>query len=153
MIKRGAIELWVLDLVAKPPEGCVDWPFAMSSNGYGSVRRNGTAMSAHHYVLELAKTVSPLKRDAAHSCHNRRCVNPEHLRWATRAENMSDKATDGTAQRGETHPGRVLTEDDVRRIRAASKVRGAMPTLAERYGVSYSTIYAIHRRRAWQHLT
>ena len=153
MTKRGEIEMWVRDLVANPPEGCVDWPFSMSSNGYGSVRRDGVTTAAHRHVLELAKTISPLKRDAAHTCHNRRCVNPKHLRWATRAENLADRGADGTAQRGAQGPSCVLAEDDVLKIREASKVRGVMPRLAEQYGVAYSTIYAIHRRRSWQHLT
>lgn len=81
-------------------DDCLLWPYAKGTAGYGQTNINGTPMSAHRAVLILATGEPPYPdMQAAHAplvCHNRLCVNPRHLRWATRIENMADKVLDGT---------------------------------------------------------
>lgn len=50
------------------------------------------------------KAPSP-EHEAAHNCGkgHEGCVNPLHMRWATRAENFSDKVIHGTSMRGKLH--------------------------------------------------
>lgn len=35
-------------------------------------------------------------------CHNRGCVNPRHLRWGTRQDNIADRILDGTNRKRKT---------------------------------------------------
>lgn len=80
--------------------GCLLWPYKQNGHGYGSLWVNGSAIQAHRFVLRLAKGDPPDESyEAAHApliCHNRLCVNPAHLRWATRSANQRDRSLDDT---------------------------------------------------------
>jgi DNA-binding transcriptional regulator YiaG len=52
--------------------------------------------------------------------------------------------------RGETHPAAVLTEDDVRAIRAARN--RSQSELAAEYGVTQSCVSLVRRRVTWKHV-
>jgi len=88
-------EFWSM-VERRAPSEC--WPWRGGRRGgaagktYGSFHlRLGRDIGAHRMALVL--TVGPAPRrglHAAHSCHNRTCVNPAHLRWATQRENLKD---------------------------------------------------------------
>lgn len=131
---------------------CVEWPYLTSEGGYGQVRLGGKMMNAHRASLIIHVGLPPsTEMHAAHApkeCHNRRCVNPRHLRWATPKENMRDRHLDGTTfcAAGESHGAAKLTSSDVREIRASGKPQ---KELAEAYGVSKQTICKIIKRQRW----
>lgn len=54
--------------------------------------------------------------------------------------------------RGELHPRARLTDEAVHEIRAARGRRGMPRILADRFGVSLSTIYETQRGRYWRHI-
>jgi hypothetical protein len=88
-------------LASSPTDECILWPFALSPNGYGatSPERYGTKY-AHIYVCEKVHGPKPTPGSlACHApviCNQKACVNPAHLRWATRRENALDTVLDGT---------------------------------------------------------
>ena len=87
--------------------------------------------------------------DAAHApgiCHNPLCVNPRHLREATRAENVADMQVDGTSYRGERNHMSKLAEADVRAIRADTRPQR---TIATQYGLTPSQVSRIKGRKTW----
>ena len=88
---------------AQQTDKCIEWPFSLTPSGYARVRYKGRRTSAHRIVLELSAGEPPTpEHHAAHAplvCHNRACVNPRHLRWATPKENSLDKIADGTMGR------------------------------------------------------
>lgn len=65
------------------PRGCWVWTAADNGNGYGNFGAAKT--SAHRYSYWLATGEKPETVD--HICHNTLCVNPKHLRAATRKQN------------------------------------------------------------------
>lgn len=75
------------------PEECRPWTGAVSAKGYG-VFFAGRSLNAHRTALILSSGVdSPLL--ALHSCDNRPCCNPAHLRWGTALDNETDKISRG----------------------------------------------------------
>lgn len=128
---------------------CLQWPFYITYDGYGRVQFRSRGMHAHRAVCIFAhgEPSSP-DHEAAHSCDNRACVNPRHIRWATPKENAADRMIHGKRILGETHPRAKLTYDDVRTIR---ELRGVVPVkeLAERFNVSRSAISMVTTGRNW----
>ncbi len=134
---------------------CIEWPYLLNESGYGQVRLNGKMMNAHRASLIIHAGPPPEpSMHAAHEpvvCHNRKCVNPRHLRWATPASNMQDRVVDGTQvyPAGEMHGASKLTASAVAEIRASGQTQKALASL---YGVSNGQISKIIRRERWRHV-
>jgi hypothetical protein len=130
---------------------CISWPYALGCNGYGILTINRRKIPAHRFICELAHGAPPtLKHEAAHTCGkgHEACINPSHLRWATKLENQADRKIHGTDPRGERHPSVKLNESQVREIRA---LKGKMsgPQIANIYGITHGNVWAIHTRKSW----
>jgi hypothetical protein len=91
-------------------------------------------------ALVLHTGQNPANLEAAHSCHNRRCVNPSHLRWATRSENSRDRRKDGTSNS-------KITLDDATYIRLSTD---SVRSVAERFGISTSAVYKKKNGMLWK---
>jgi hypothetical protein len=125
---------------------CLVWPFS-TVRGYAAVMKNGRTVYVHRTACEHRNGPPPTpQHQAAHSCGNRRCVNPSHIRWATRSENEADKEIHGTRVRGSQSKFAKLTERDVLAIRDSQLPQLA---LAEAYGVHQSQISNIKNKKAW----
>lgn len=152
---RGTPAQFIDEAVASSTDDCIPWPFAMSSQGYGRAWYGGRVDYAHRLVLELVKGPSPTpKHHAAHApliCHNRACVNPRHLRWATATGNSHDMQLDGTQfhSRGELSGVAKLTAAQVLAIRADQRSNRAV---AEDYGISRHYVPKLKARTRWAHL-
>lgn len=71
------------------PEGdCIAWRGAVVENGYGVIRANGKQVVVHRYAWERVNGKIPVGMELDHICHNRTCVKVDHLRVASRSENM-----------------------------------------------------------------
>ena len=69
------------------PGGCWEWNGAHDGKGYGQVRINYKLTPAHRVSYEMAHGPIPDGLFLDHVCHNRGCINPDHMRLATNAEN------------------------------------------------------------------
>ncbi|WP_082458149.1 HNH endonuclease [Sphingomonas sp. Leaf10] len=107
----------------------------------------------HRIVLEAFCGPAPFDgAQAAHNDGNR--ANPclTNLRWATRSENQADRIRHKTDRRGEAVFGAKLTEDGVRVIKGMIARGFRNPEIANRFGVSISTVHLIRHDRTWRHV-
>lgn len=139
-----------------------------TANGYGMMRDQGKHIYAHRFSWELHREVIPNGLQVHHDCptgDNPLCVNPDHLWLGTQDQNVRDCLGKGRmvsgwrlraqagAGRGEKHPGAKLNEAAVIAIRARHAVGDVTcNALAVEYGVSFSLIGQIVKRRIWTHL-
>lgn len=138
---------------SKDLENCIIWPFGKSKQGYGRLSVNGKPELAHRVSLSMAiGEPMMLGMDCAHKpviCHNRACVNPNHLMWATRKENESHKVLDMTSNAGERNGFSKITE-----AQALEIINGPedVEVYAARAGISVSRAKHIRKGYAWKHL-
>ena len=129
------------------PQGdCWVWVGRKDAHGYGVAKLHNSAVKAHRLALfGIAGIDSPLF--ACHRCDNPQCVRPDHLFPGEAIDNVHDMIAKGRSYSGpwrgrssDRHPGRKLTDDQVREIRETgiSKRKGA-----EKYGVSTFTIAGV----------
>lgn len=71
---------------------CLLWTASAGSHGYGRIHVGGTRVLAHRYAWERAHGPLPAGAVIDHKCHNRLCVNHEHLRIATPSENNQNRS-------------------------------------------------------------
>lgn len=139
--------------VNKIPNGCWIWTGSTDKpGGYGQFRILGENYPAHRYSYELHKGKIPEGMFILHSCHNRSCVNPNHLRVGTREENMKDMTDAGRQARGHDQGLSKLETEQVYQIRACIEEGFSTHLLAEKFGVSDSTICDIKAGRTWSWL-
>lgn len=71
-------------------EGCVLWPGALNSRGYGCVTNGrGGSVLAHRRSYEMHVGPIPEGLTIDHLCRNKLCINPAHLEPVTVAENLA----------------------------------------------------------------
>lgn len=72
---------------------CWNWTGSKNRGGYGNIApapRSGGSKLSHRVSHEMASGPIPDGMDIDHTCFNHSCVNPDHLRAATRKENMEN---------------------------------------------------------------
>lgn len=84
----------------------------------------------------------PTGMHVLHSCDNRACCNPAHLRWGTQAENNREAWDRGRQASGERHHAARLTDAQVAEVVARAKAGERVPDLAKEYGIDWSLIYS-----------
>lgn len=69
---------------------CLEWTGATQREGYGVIWDGTKTQRAHRWVYERERGPAPEGMYIDHICFNRKCVNVDHLRLATSAENGSN---------------------------------------------------------------
>lgn len=69
---------------------CWNWT-ASTVAGYGQLKIDGRPIRAHRISYELMVGPIPAGMFVDHRCHQRACVNPEHLRLATPKQNVENQ--------------------------------------------------------------
>lgn len=88
-IFRSAKQLAVFLSKVNSGPSCFEWIGTIDKCGYGQTKLNGKTLIAHRvsFINFNGPTFGKL---ISHSCHNRKCVNPDHLKLADHDENMLD---------------------------------------------------------------
>lgn len=130
-----------------PFDECWEWRGYVNDDGYGEFFWNGKMVGAHE--LALTFTTGELRDqtlDTCHSCGNRLCCNPSHLRFDTRLSNVADTIRHGR----HVMPPSVLNEDQVKIIKLRLAHGAKQKTLAEQFGVTESLISQIKTGKRWE---
>lgn len=143
------------------PEEC--WPWLMQSKlaGYGFIARGNRQgkILAHRAAWESVNGPIPKGEGAhgtvvMHTCDNRLCCNPAHLRLGTQADNVRDMREKGRnvdlpTRKGTDHPRAKITPEIVRAIRDRSNT---VKRLNELYGVTKATVDNVRMGKCWSHV-
>ncbi len=135
---------WSRILLTADDSRCWVWQGGKSEGGYGVVSIEGKQWLAHRFAWFLLKGVEP-SLQLLHSCpggDNPACVNPNHLREGTFADNARD-----AAERGQLRC--KLNKDQVREIRQQVAEGQSSRAIGERYGVAQQTISNIRTGVSW----
>ena len=135
--------------VWQTPAGCWEWSAEITKTGYGRYVIDKVGYKVHRLAWMFATGEDPGELYVLHRCHNRRCVNIEHLYLGNHNQNMRDMVKSGRVSKGETHRFAKITEQTAREIYESE---GSYNQLADRFGVSYSLVYRIKNKRTWNHL-
>jgi hypothetical protein len=154
--RRNSIEAFdfIKMVLVSSTDNCLLWPFKTTVYGYASIRVNDRLMPSHRYVCELAHGPAPQKKmDAAHKCGVRACMNPKHIRWATRSENELDKVDHGLSNRGTRQWCHKLSEAQVSAIKRDHANGKPLAEIYQEYPVAQRTIRDIVNGVTWKWLT
>lgn len=89
MEKHHISKFWSKVAKAGPLE-CWEWKAGISGTGYGAFWHAGKTLKAHRVALELSGAGNGNGLLCTHSCDNRKCCNPAHLKWGTSTDNVRE---------------------------------------------------------------
>jgi hypothetical protein len=142
----------------EPNSGCWIWMGTLNhgSEGYGIAHSfyHSRKIGAHRLSLSLVKPYPTGARlEACHKCDVTCCVNPDHLFWGTRSDNMRDASRKGRGRTprfaGVANPATRLTRADVINIRQDLRPRSVV---AQSYGLSAGSISAIRNSKTFKEI-
>lgn len=131
----------------KLDNGCWQWRAHTDKDGYGVLPGDRKNTRAHRLSYEIHKGSIPDGLIVCHHCDNPGCVNPAHLFIGTTKDNAQDALRKKRNYVGEKNGRSKLTEQNVKEI-LNSCLNGQQ--LADKFGVSRSTINNVRRGDTWQ---
>jgi hypothetical protein len=129
--------------------GCWLWTAGVNTYGYGVFRTRRGPIGAHRLALQLVYGQLARNQLALHKCNNPLCVrvHEEHVYIGTYSDNNHDAVLSGN----NVGAHNKLSQEQVEHIRQRFAAGGITLTqLATEYGVWYSTISNIVRRKSWR---
>lgn len=149
---KGERLSWLRSMVGHIGDECLAWPFCIEANGYGAAEIGRKKMGAHRAMCILAHgDPSDARMQAAHSCGNRSCVNPNHLRWATAAQNINEKRAHGTMPLGEKVHNAKLTRRAVAEAKRMRAGGASYQQIADCLEVNRTTVARACNGETWSH--
>lgn len=129
-------------------ENCWEWPFGRSG-GYGMMWFKSKRNRAHVVSLILFTGEEPAGRCSLHSCDNKGCINPKHLRWGTLADNNRDKVERGQSNvKPAQLAKRKLSDEQVKGIRQSLETE-SIRKVAKDFGTNTSSIWHIRAGKTY----
>lgn len=129
---------------------CIEWPLARDRrDGYGVIQYGGAFSKAYRLVYHLFNGPIPPKMSVMHTCDNRLCVNPSHLKLGTHGENMRDMVLKGRHSCGRLQKNAKLSDDIVRKLRSREI---SVKEAAVMTGAAITTLYQARSGEKWKHV-
>lgn len=129
----------------------------LAGNDYLTVALIRDGEPRTHYVQHLViAAFGPPRPDGVQQVRHLNGVRTDNrianLAWGTPTENAGDTIRHGRTNRGTRHPGAKLAPADIHEIRAARAAGESQKSIAERHGVTRSSISGILTGRSWNHV-
>ena len=134
------------------PDECWEWTSSKMYSGYGTFWNYGRARIAHRIAYELGGEEIPSGMEVMHSCDNRGCCNPSHVRPGTHAENMADSKMKGRTARGVRSYWAKLNDEIVRQIRCDWSNGMSCLKIGAKYGIDQGHAWRVANRKLWAHV-
>jgi len=145
------------------PDECWEWKAPCKQSGYGWIgtgTRRGRMVLAHRAVWELENGPIPPRKGKGHggvimhTCDNRLCCNPAHLRLGTQKENVADMDKKGRRRvyspPGSKRPKAKHTEEQIAAFKADKE--GTIKERAARHGVTIGVAKQVLYAKRWSHV-
>jgi hypothetical protein len=151
-IEHGDAQRFMAALSDTGTDDCIPWPFGKTKDGYGRINWQGTPQGAHVVSLTLSKGEKPSPaHESCHSCGNGHlgCVNPKHLYWGTRKENVADMIAHDTAKffggvkSGETASAAKFSDATIEEVRSRLNAGERQVDIAKDVGMSQAHVSRI----------
>lgn len=125
---------------------CIEWKGATNSGGYPITWFQGKTAYAHRVLMNALKGEVVL-----HTCDNPKCVNKDHLRKGTAADNSRDMVEKNRQASGKQCARAKYTEQDILAIR---KLKGTLSSrlVAEKFGMSKTNVLDIWNNKIWRNV-
>jgi DNA-binding NarL/FixJ family response regulator len=137
----------------KSKDECWPWMKGKTRMGYGTFWHEGKSMRANRLALIFSGDLPPYESALSlHSCDNPSCCNPNHLRWGTQAENMSDTVLRKRAPFGERGGNASIKEETAEKIMKMRVDGFIVPEIAESLGLSNALVMGVYTGRSWSYL-
>lgn len=131
-------------------EACWEWKGYIAEDGYGRFSLDGETVLAHRAAIKLLDIERELpegrKEVVMHDCHNRSCVNIEHLTIGPHSVNVQDSYDEGDKEpktRGvDRSDGK--SEEEIRRMHRLYAIEGwTQSEIADEFGMTQSGVSMI----------
>lgn len=133
---------------------CWPWKGTITKSGYGRTWINDIGYYAHRVIFNLAnpgqiELKAPTNKKAhgflMHTCDNRLCCNPGHLRVATLKENNHDCDNKGRRimPKGEDHARSVFTNEEIAQVLEMRKNGQTAKQIAHTMNKNRSTVKSL----------
>ena len=138
------------------PNGCWIWTAGTNNKGYGKFKYSGVWYLTHRISWEIHKGPIPDDLLVLHKCHNRKCVNPNHLKLGTYQDNSDDMVLADRQAKGEDNGRAKLTQEDVEIIRHLydnnDRFQMSQHDIARSFEICQNQVFLIIRRKNWSHI-
>ena len=151
---RPLIERFWEKVSIRGDDECWLWIGRTIVGGNGQIWSEGRKLRSNRVAWELTYGSISKGMNVCHHCDNPLCCNPRHLFLGTQADNQADMVRKGRSYHpiGERNNSRKLSDRQVFEIRSLVAKGITQQKLADRYGVSQTTISEIVSRQTWVHI-
>jgi hypothetical protein len=133
-------------------ENCWLWQGSIDTQGYGQLTVAQKPLQAHRLAYTLFKGDIPAGSVIRHSCHNRQCVNPQHLCQGTQKDNIQDSVKAGRMASGERNGRAKLTLENVEEIKQLRQQGWSQQKIGQKFNLHHTTVGSLLRGKTWKPL-